>query len=60
VSLDHVELAFKEQYLGRSDMWRLQQSLKGTCVYLEKKILYAGSIKATVKRLFTDEKEVGF
>lgn len=58
VSLDHVELAFKEQYLGRSDMWRLQQSLKGNCAYLEKKILYAGSIKATVKRLFKDEKEI--
>lgn len=57
VALDHVELAFKEQYLGRSDMWRLQQNLKGTCVYHEKKILFAGSIKATVKRLFAhDEK----
>ncbi|KAI9272610.1 hypothetical protein BY458DRAFT_539708 [Sporodiniella umbellata] len=57
VSLDHIELAFKEQYLSRSDMWRLQQSLKGTCAYLEKKILYAGSIKTTVKRLFKDGQE---
>ncbi|KAG1464634.1 hypothetical protein G6F46_003278 [Rhizopus delemar] len=58
VSLDHVELAFKEQYLGRSDMWRLQQSLKGNCAYLEKKILYAGSIKATAKRLFKEGQEI--
>ncbi|KAI9255421.1 hypothetical protein EDC94DRAFT_678447 [Helicostylum pulchrum] len=58
VALDHVELAFKEQYLGRSDMWRLQQRLKGTCVYLEKKILFAGSIKATVKRLFANEEKI--
>ncbi|KAG2194867.1 hypothetical protein INT47_002661 [Mucor saturninus] len=58
VALDHVELAFKEQYLGRSDMWRLQQRLKGTCVYLEKKILFAGSIKATVKRLFANEEQL--
>ncbi|KAI7907009.1 uncharacterized protein BX663DRAFT_494494 [Cokeromyces recurvatus] len=58
VALDHVELAFKEQYLGRSDMWRLQQSLSGTCVYHEKKILFAGSIKATIKRLFANDEQV--
>lgn len=58
MALDHVELAFKEQYLGRSDMWRLQQNLKGTCVYHEKKILFAGSIKATVKRLFAHEEQM--
>ncbi|GAN09146.1 conserved hypothetical protein [Mucor ambiguus] len=58
VALDHVELAFKEQYLGRSDMWRLQQNLKGTCVYHEKKILFAGSIKATVKRLFAHDEQM--
>lgn len=39
-------------------MWRLQQRLKGTCVYLEKKILFAGSIKATVKRLFANEEQL--
>lgn len=58
MALDHVELAFKEQYLGRSDMWRLQQNLKGTCVYLEKKILFAGSIKATVKRIFANDEQM--
>ncbi|KAF7723038.1 vacuolar membrane-associated protein iml1 [Apophysomyces ossiformis] len=58
VALDHVELSFKDQYLGRSDMWRLQQSLSGTCVYVEKKILFAGVIKATVKKLWTDDREV--
>ncbi|KAI8986397.1 hypothetical protein BDB01DRAFT_849455 [Pilobolus umbonatus] len=58
VKLDHIELAFKEQYLGRSDMWRLQQSLKGTCVYVEKKIIFAGAIKATIKRLYAKEQEI--
>ncbi|KAI8576187.1 hypothetical protein K450DRAFT_274948 [Umbelopsis ramanniana AG] len=55
VMLRHIELAFSDQYIGRSDMWRLQQSLRGTCVYSEKKILYAGLIKATVKRLFSKD-----
>jgi Vacuolar membrane-associated protein Iml1 len=27
VALDSVELTFKDQYLGRSDMWRLKSSL---------------------------------
>lgn len=27
VALDSVELTFKDQYLGRSDMWRLKNSL---------------------------------
>ncbi|KAI9497719.1 hypothetical protein BDB00DRAFT_784640 [Zychaea mexicana] len=57
-ALDHVELSFKEQYLGRSDMWRLQQSLNGTCVYAEKKILFAGVIKATVRRQFINDREM--
>lgn len=55
VMLRHIELAFSDQYIGRSDMWRLQQSLRGTCVYSEKKILYVGLIKATVKRLFSKD-----
>lgn len=53
-----MELSFKEQYLGRSDMWRLQQHLRGTCVYAEKKIVYAGVIKATIRRQFSNDVEV--
>ncbi|XP_071445788.1 GATOR complex protein Iml1 isoform X2 [Hetaerina americana] len=42
VALDSVELTFKDQYLGRSDMWRLKNSLVNTCVYLNKKIEFCG------------------
>ncbi|XP_032513466.1 GATOR complex protein Iml1 isoform X2 [Danaus plexippus] len=42
VALDSVELTFKDQYLGRSEMWRLKNHLVGTCVYLNKKIEYCG------------------
>ncbi|RWS29249.1 DEP domain-containing protein 5-like protein [Leptotrombidium deliense] len=38
VSLDSVEMFFKDQYLSRSDMWRLKKHLSNTCVYLNKKI----------------------
>ncbi|XP_021373105.1 DEP domain-containing protein 5-like isoform X1 [Mizuhopecten yessoensis] len=38
VALDLVELLFKDQYLSRSDMWRLRHGLVNTCAYLTKKI----------------------
>ena len=37
-ALDSVELTFKDQYLGRSDMWRLKNCLVGSCVYTNKKL----------------------
>ncbi|GFR17135.1 GATOR complex protein DEPDC5 [Trichonephila clavata] len=42
VSLDSVELTFKDQYLARSEMWRLKNHLINTCLYPEKKIDYFG------------------
>lgn len=42
VILDSVELTFKEQYLGRSEMWRIKTSLMGTCVYNNKKLEFCG------------------
>ncbi|XP_025267183.1 GATOR complex protein DEPDC5 isoform X1 [Camponotus floridanus] len=43
VALDSVELTFKDQYMGRSEMWRLKNSLVNTCVYVNKKIEFCGS-----------------
>lgn len=37
VSLDSVEITFKEQYIGRSEMWKLKQYLANSCVYVNKK-----------------------
>eukprot|EP00794_Sanderia_malayensis_P014226 gene14226-15709_t len=42
VTLDTLELVFKDQYMSRSDLWRLQRSLIGACVYMGKKIEFAG------------------
>ena len=41
VALDSVELFFKDQYLARSDMWRLKKHITNTCVYLNKKIEFS-------------------
>ncbi|XP_023160418.2 GATOR complex protein Iml1 isoform X6 [Drosophila hydei] len=40
VALDSIEITFKEQYMGRSEMWRLKTYLTNTCVYANKKIDY--------------------
>lgn len=40
--LDSVELTFRDQYLGRSEMWRLITSMINTCVYNNKKMEFCG------------------
>ncbi|XP_060856853.1 GATOR complex protein Iml1 isoform X2 [Metopolophium dirhodum] len=42
VILDSVELTFRDQYLGRSEMWRLRNSMIDTCVYNNKKMEFCG------------------
>lgn len=42
VTLDSVELMFKDQYLSRSVMWRLKSDMVNECVYLKKKIEFYG------------------
>lgn len=56
VALDSVEITFKDQYMGRSEMWRLKQFLTNTCVYINKKIEYCESIRCqgeSVNRVWT-------
>ncbi|KAN0063251.1 vacuolar membrane-associated protein iml1 [Thecaphora frezii] len=56
--IDHVELYFRDQYVGRADMWRFVQNLEDTCVYCGQKIVLAGSVRATIGRIFIKEKKV--
>lgn len=52
-SASHVELIFRDEYLSRSDMWRLVRSeLAGKTVYRGQKILFLGTIKAMVKAIY--------
>ncbi|KAK9511936.1 hypothetical protein O3M35_000495 [Rhynocoris fuscipes] len=53
VTLDSVEIIFKDQYMGRSEMWRLKNSLVNTCVYLNKKIEFCGgSVRCQVYEMW--------
>ncbi|KAJ5533211.1 Vacuolar membrane-associated protein iml1 [Penicillium frequentans] len=55
----HVDISFRDQYMVRSDMWRLVMSeLVNKIVYKGQKIMFMGSIKATVKNIFIREKKV--
>ncbi|KAF9132271.1 vacuolar membrane-associated protein iml1 [Mortierella sp. 14UC] len=54
----YVELTFRDQYVGRSDMWRLRTSLVGSCVFEGKKILYLGCIRAQVKEIYVGNQSV--
>lgn len=55
----HVDIAFRDQYMVRSDMWRLVMSeLVNKIIYKGQKITFMGSIKATVKNIFIREKKV--
>ncbi|XP_058462915.1 GATOR complex protein Iml1 isoform X2 [Malaya genurostris] len=54
VALDSVEITFKDQYMGRSEMWRLKTYLTNTCVYLNKKIEYCeGCIRCQVYEMWS-------
>ncbi|KAI9873004.1 MAG: vacuolar membrane-associated protein iml1 [Pleopsidium flavum] len=54
-----VELSFRDEYLARADMWRLAISeLAHKSVYKGQRILFMGTIKATVKRIFAQGRKV--
>ncbi|XP_074062519.1 GATOR1 complex protein DEPDC5 isoform X3 [Macrotis lagotis] len=57
VTLDLVELTFKDQYIGRGDMWRLKKSLVSTCAYITQKVELAG-IRAQAGELWVKSEKV--
>ncbi|KAI9679233.1 MAG: vacuolar membrane-associated protein iml1 [Caeruleum heppii] len=55
----HVEVNFQDQYLTRSDMWRLAVSELGKkTVYAGQKILFMGTIKAQIKNVYLHGKKI--
>lgn len=59
VSADYVELSFKDQYLGRGDMFRLRNHLQNTCVFIGKKIMFSGCIRCKVKEVYSNKEPLG-
>ncbi|KAG8690626.1 vacuolar membrane-associated protein iml1, partial [Ceratobasidium sp. 423] len=56
VIVDYVEIEFKDQYLGRCDMWRLSNSLKNSCVYVGQKVNFIGCISAAIRSIYVKGK----
>ncbi|TVY94159.1 Vacuolar membrane-associated protein [Lachnellula willkommii] len=58
-SASHVELLFKDEYLSRSDMWRLALSeLSNKTAFKGQKILFMGTIKAQVASIYVDGRKM--
>ncbi|CZT51563.1 probable IML1 Vacuolar membrane protein [Rhynchosporium secalis] len=58
-SASHVEMSFKDEYLARSDMWRLTVAeLSNKTVYKGQKLLFMGTIKAQVTAVYVDGRKV--
>lgn len=47
----HIEISFRDQYVGRSDMWQVKNDLINTSVYTGKKILSLG-FRGCVKDIY--------
>ncbi|KAG8906511.1 vacuolar membrane-associated protein iml1 [Tulasnella sp. 403] len=58
VTADSVEIYFRDQYLGRCDMWRLGESLEEQCIHVEERVTFAGCIHATIKALYVKNRRV--
>ncbi|GAM22764.1 hypothetical protein SAMD00019534_059390 [Acytostelium subglobosum LB1] len=55
--IDYVQVSFKDQYIGRSDMWRLKLSLQNECVYVFKKLAFA-QVRAQVEEMVAGGQKV--
>ncbi|ORX67216.1 hypothetical protein DL89DRAFT_212588, partial [Linderina pennispora] len=53
-----VEIAFRDQYVGRSDMWRMWRYLAKGVVHTNKQTNLEGLIRASVRRIYKDGKQV--
>ena len=58
ISLDSVVVTFKEQYLGRSEMWRLKNRLINTCAHINKTIEFGDTgVRCQVNELWNCQGE---
>ncbi|KAK3318544.1 hypothetical protein B0H66DRAFT_242522 [Apodospora peruviana] len=59
IEASHVELSFKDQYLSRSDMWRMAVGeLSERTVYKGQMVLFIGTVKAQVTTVYVDGRKV--
>ncbi|KAL8912496.1 MAG: hypothetical protein Q9171_002509 [Xanthocarpia ochracea] len=55
----HVEIAFRDEYLSRSDMWRLAVSeLAGKVVHKGQRLAFMGTIRVAIKAIYIQGRKV--
>ncbi|KAH8117101.1 hypothetical protein DFH11DRAFT_1840208 [Phellopilus nigrolimitatus] len=55
---EYIEIVFQDQYLGRSDMWRLGKQLRGQCVHVKQAINFVGSSTGRIQNIYINGKNV--
>jgi hypothetical protein len=55
---EFVEFTIRDQYVGRSEMWRLKKKLVGDSIYVGEKVTYSGCIGAIVKAIYVNGEKV--
>lgn len=59
IEASHVELCFKDQYLSRSDMWRLAVGeMAERTVYKGQMLLFLGTVKAQISTVYVKGRKV--
>ncbi|KAJ2866454.1 vacuolar membrane-associated protein iml1, partial [Coemansia erecta] len=58
IRADFVEISFRDQYVGRSDMWRLWRHLSMNVLYNYKTANMEGLIRAKVRRIYKNNVQV--
>lgn len=53
-----MELVFKDQYLGRNDMWRLGEQLVEQCMFVDQIVPFVGAAVAKVENIYVKGKKV--
>lgn len=53
-----MEFTFQDQYMGRNEMWRMDQHLVGQCVYVDQEISFIGVVSARVHSIYIGGKSV--
>ncbi|EEB05797.1 DEP domain-containing protein [Schizosaccharomyces japonicus yFS275] len=51
---EYVVLFFRDKFISRSDMWRVSEKLKGTCVHSKQRVNFIGDVSAVVQYIWRD------
>ncbi|EJD02181.1 uncharacterized protein FOMMEDRAFT_20964 [Fomitiporia mediterranea MF3/22] len=55
---EYIEIIFQDQYLGRSDMWRLGKQLQDRCVHRGQEIYFVGSPTGKIQNVYINGRKV--